>query len=222
MQDYIKRIKEIMTLVSTGEKQIQEFNEEYQELWRLLNEVLLQNRIKNPNSFSDLWEFYEFWKKKLPSYASRRAYVAGLYKNIFTSKISAKNNSYNYINLERLKELRVIQNKNFDLIKLIKFCEELNSNFYAGCYLSCAMIVRSILDHIPPIFQCKNFNEVANCYGTKSFKESMLNLNNSSRKIADSYLHTPIRNKEVLPNNNQVDFCNDLDVLLGEICRILK
>jgi hypothetical protein len=30
-----------------------------------------------------------------------------------------------------------------------------------------------------------------------------------------------IRNKEVLPNENQVDFGKDMDVLLSEIVRIL-
>jgi hypothetical protein len=50
----------------------------------------------------------------------------------------------------------------------------------------------------------------------------MKNLNASSRKIADQYLHTHIRNKEVLPNEQQIDFLNDLDVLLSEIYRVLK
>ncbi len=48
----------------------------------------------------------------------------------------------------------------------------------------------------------------------------MTNLENSSRKIADSYLHTRIRNKESLPNRTQVNFSNDMDVLLSEIIRI--
>jgi len=84
------------------------------------------------------------------------------------------------------------------------------------------MLVRAIADHIPPIFEKSTFTEVANNHGSKSFKESMKNLDNSSRKISDSHLHTQIRKKEVLPNSNQVDFSNDLDVLLGEIYRVLK
>jgi len=50
----------------------------------------------------------------------------------------------------------------------------------------------------------------------------MTHLDKSSRKIADAFLHTHIRNKEVLPNKTQVNFSRDLDVLLGEIVRILK
>lgn len=85
------------------------------------------------------------------------------------------------------------------------------------------MLVRSILDHVPPEFSCKSFSEVANNYaGSKSFKQSMAHLENSSRKIADAHLHTQIRKTESLPNKTQVNFTNDLDVLLAEIARILR
>ena len=73
------------------------------------------------------------------------------------------------------------------------------------------------------LFGKQNFTEVANNYsGGKSFRESMQHLNNSSRKIADSFLHSHIRQKEVLPNKTQVNFKNDMDVLLAEVVRILK
>ena len=50
----------------------------------------------------------------------------------------------------------------------------------------------------------------------------MEHLQNSSRKIADSNLHTLIRGKESLPSQIQVNFSNDVDVLLAEIIRVLK
>lgn len=139
----------------------------------------------------------------------------------FGSSIT-KNLSFSYVHNSRIEELQKIENKKFDLTRLIKLCEELNQAFQNQSHLSVAMIIRAILDHIPPIFGYKTFIEVANNYGSKSFKGSMQNLENSSRKIADSFLHSQIRQKEVLPTSNQVDFSNDLDVLLGEIYRILK
>jgi hypothetical protein len=45
----------------------------------------------------------------------------------------------------------------------------------------------------------------------------MQNLSNSSRKIADAHLHTQIRDKESCLTQSQVDFSNDLDVLLGRL-----
>jgi hypothetical protein len=94
--------------------------------------------------------------------------------------------------------------------------------------LSVPIIGRAILDHVPPIFGFTTFDQVSNNYGgqgvkkNKSFKGSMAQLNNSLRNIADNYLHQKIRNSEILPNKNQINFSQDLDVLLGEIVRILK
>ncbi|OGY41246.1 MAG: hypothetical protein A2Y67_02175 [Candidatus Buchananbacteria bacterium RBG_13_39_9] len=143
-------------------------------------------------------------------------------KKILHKKTIAKSGTYKYAHSARITELKSIKSTNFDVTKLIRFCEELNTAFYYESYLSTAMLVRAIIDHIPPIFAKNTFTEVANNFGSKSFKDSMKNLDNSSRKIADSHLHTQIRNKEVLPNSNQVNFTNDLDVLLAEVYRILK
>jgi hypothetical protein len=85
------------------------------------------------------------------------------------------------------------------------------------------MLVRAIIDHVPPIFGVKSFSEVASNYGgSRSFRESMQHLAVSARKIADGHLHVQIRASEVLPTWTQVDFSRDLDVLLGEVVRILR
>lgn len=221
-QDIIK-IKKILTEVSTGQARIQDCNDEYTSLYNNLSEYFQSAGIKNPNPYSDLWEFYGYWKKHLKTYAERRAYVIKLYKNLKTESVKTKNNSHTYINLGRIRELKAVKNKDFDLAKLIRFCEEINIAHANSAHLSCGMLVRSIIDHVPPIFGVTTFSEVENNYkGSKSFKESMKHLNASSRKIGDQYLHTQIRNKEVLPNETQVDFSNDMDVLLAEIYRILK
>ena len=128
-----------------------------------------------------------------------------------------------YIHQDRIKELREISSDKFDLCKLLKFCEELNDCYRVNNLFAIIMLTRALIDHIPPIFGFKTFSEVVNNYsGTKSFKESMDRLNASSRKIADQHLHTPIRKSESIPTMNQVDFSNDIDVLLAEIYRLLK
>ncbi len=127
-----------------------------------------------------------------------------------------------YVNKERLEELKKLKNKKHDLTKLTKLLEELNNAYKAEMYFSVMLLLRAIIDHVPPIFGKNNFNEVTNQYGTRSFKELMIRLEKSSRKISDSFLHTPIREKEVLPNKSQVNYTNDIDVLLAEIVRILK
>jgi hypothetical protein len=127
--------------------------------------------------------------------------------------------SGSYIDKKRFQALKKKTGK-FDFSRLLQILTELDCAFSVGNYISVILLVRAVLDHVPPIFNLNTFTEVANNYGTKSFKDSMSHLENSSRKIADSYLHTKIRKKESLPNKTQVNFSSDIDVLLAEIVRI--
>ncbi len=124
----------------------------------------------------------------------------------------------------RITELRQIVSSEFDFRKLVRLCEEINSVYSQQCYYASAMLIRSLLDHVPPVFGFKTFSEVANNYvgGGKSFKEAMLHLENTSRKVADSCLHMPIRKSETLPTAQQVNCAQQLDVLLSEIVRITQ
>jgi hypothetical protein len=131
-------------------------------------------------------------------------------------------NTHDFIDHSRIAALKDIKIKDFDLIRLIKYCEELNFNFKYGNYLSVAMLSRAIIDHIPPIFGKKTFAEVANNYGTQSFKNSTKTLDQSLRNIADNFLHQTIRKRESLPVLTQVNFSQSLDVLLSEIIRFLN
>ena len=224
MNELIDRIKEIMTQVSTAQARIEDLNDEYKKIYQEIDKMLSDNNLNNPNEFSDLWEFYNYWKINLKSYSERRVFVIKLYKNISERKeeVRLKTQSHIYVNKNRIVELKSIGKNQFDLSKLVKYCEELNVVFGSGSYLSTTMLIRAIIDHVPPIFAAQSFSDVSKKYGSRSFRESMNNLNNSSRKISDSFLHTQIRKSEVLPNSTQVDFSNDLDVLLAEIFRILK
>src|SRR3989344_5204788 len=124
-----------------------------------------------------------------------------------------------YLDKKRFQALKKKTGK-LDFSRLLQMLTELDQAFSIEIYFSVILLVRPTLDHVPPFFNLNTFAEVANNYGTKSFKDSMSHLENSSRKIADSYLHTKIRNKETLPNKTQVNFSNDIDVLLAEIIRV--
>ena len=137
--------------------------------------------------------------------------------------IKISTSSKEYVHPERLKELKEVPSDKFDLSKVFKLCEELNEAYKTNSVFSIIMLTRALIDHVPPVLGCRTFNEVVNNYaGTKSFKESMERLNSSSRRIADQHLHTSVRNSESIPTMNQVDFSNDIDVLLGEVYRVLK
>lgn len=128
-----------------------------------------------------------------------------------------------FVDISRLAELRAVKSAQWDLTRLNRLCEELNTAYANDCYTSVALLLRAIVDHVPPLFEARTFVEVANNYsGSSSFKRSMQTLQQSLRNIADAHLHNPIRQQEVLPTERQIDFRQDLDVLLGEIARKLK
>lgn len=127
-----------------------------------------------------------------------------------------------FVSDERIAELRSAEPEDFDLKKLVRLCEELNIAFGSGAYFATAMLTRAILDHVPPVLGLRTFSEVGNNYGaTRSFRDAMERLDKAARKIADDYLHGPIRSRETLPTAQQVNFAAEVDMLLGEITRIL-
>ncbi len=131
-------------------------------------------------------------------------------------------NSEEYIDDVRIAELNQTTSQKFDLTRIIAFAEEMNTAFENRSYMSLIMLTRALIDHVAPIFGQENFAQVYAQYGSKSFKAQMKHLDISSRKIADSYLHTQIRKRESLPSKIQVNFSQDIDVLLSEIIRKLN
>ncbi len=138
------------------------------------------------------------------------------------SPLASSTKSFGYVSATRIQELKSIKSKRVDLTKLIRLCEELNTAHANELNLATAMLLRAILDHVPPIFSKASFKEVASGYSGKSFKDTMQHLENGARKIADSHLHLQVRKKEVLPTSLQVNFSQYLDVLLAEVIAILQ
>lgn len=122
----------------------------------------------------------------------------------------------------RLDEVRSLTSVDFDFGKLIRLCEELNIAYREDCYFATAMLTRSLLDHVPPIFGMRKFEEVANNYGGKSFKSLMQHLQAAARSVADGHLHQQIRKSETLPTAQQVNCSQQLDALLEEIVRVVR
>ena len=128
-----------------------------------------------------------------------------------------------YVDPQRIFQLQSIKGSSWDLKRLVRLLQELNTAHAHDLHMSAAMLVRAITDHVAPILRCKNFSEVANQYAApRSFSEQMKQLDTSLRKVADSFLHQQIRQSEVLPLSPQVDFKAAVDVLLAEIVRVLQ
>ena len=127
-----------------------------------------------------------------------------------------------YIDKNTLLRLSRIENDDFDLSKLIALCNELNDNYSLKNYHSCAMLLRAMVDHIPPIFRKTSFADVCLQHEGRSFKNIMKPLNDTAKKIGDDYLHTQISKKVLAVTKTQVSFQANLDVLLNEVAAILE
>lgn len=128
-----------------------------------------------------------------------------------------------YVDQTRIAALLSLSGGKWDYSRLIELCREINVTSANRCHMSTAMLLRTILNHVPPVLGFATFAEVANNYGGgKSFKQSLQRLEGSLRSIADMHLHSPIRSREDVPTSVQVDFSAELDVLLGEVIRVAK
>lgn len=123
-----------------------------------------------------------------------------------------------FVSFTRIQELKSIKSTFFDFRRLIRMCEEVNISFAAENYISTAALLRAIKDHLPPALGAPNFAQYASqC--DRSLKGSMEHLERSMKHVADQWLHGQIRARESLPTAQQVDFRQDIDVLLAEVVR---
>jgi hypothetical protein len=131
-----------------------------------------------------------------------------------------------YVDPIRLTEIQRLARRSdlpWDFNKLAGLCGELNIAHENDCHYATAMLVRSIADHVPPVFGVTTFSQVsASSTSGRSFKDSMEQLDKFLRKIADGYLHQHIRKAESVPTGTQVDFRQSLDQLLGEVVRLSR
>jgi hypothetical protein len=181
--------------------------------------------IEKHPSFNKVLYFKNIYDT-IEEYFIKNEPLEGSFKSLFIRSKTEKENIYKhkvYVDPMRIEELEKINNESYDLTRLIELCRELNIVWSTDSYLATAMITRTIINHIPPIFSCKNFTELTNNYnGGKSFKDLMFRLDESLRKIADNHLHKQITSSEVLPNFTQVNFIPEVDVLLSEIISTLR
>lgn len=185
----------------------------------LMEEAKQQGLVKQQYGRRDKWYLGPDVLKRLGDDVTKR-WITGK-QGSKSAEVKAPPDGH-YVDPVRLNQIEKLASGEFDFAKLAQLLKELNSAHSNGSLLSIPMLTRAIIDHVPPIFGKVTFAEVSGAYGTRSFKDSMNNLDKSSRKIADSYLHTPIRIRENLPTSVQVNFRHDLDVLLQEIVRIVE
>ncbi|HEK19001.1 hypothetical protein [Mucilaginibacter sp.] len=131
-----------------------------------------------------------------------------------------------FINPLRIKELENLTNKvKFDLSKLICLCKETNDNYSRGNYYSVSLLLRTILNHIPPAFNNKSsFDQVLaelNGKSQQTKKQLFSRLHDLQRKLADLTAHEKLRSHEPAVVAQNVQFIPEIDFLLQEVQQAL-
>ncbi len=128
-----------------------------------------------------------------------------------------KNNSAFLDDPAIISQLRSIKHSSYDFSKLVRFCEELNDAYRRGNHLSCTLLIRAVMNHIPPIFGMQSFSQVVAGSG-RSVKAVLSGLEDEARPIADLHTHMLIRSKELIPTKHQVEpYKAGFEILIHEI-----
>lgn len=109
------------------------------------------------------------------------------------------------------------QSASVDVGSLVKMCKEINSSYAHGNVLATALLMRTVLNHVPPVFGHDTFSQVLANIG-KSLKESFEHLENGLRKVADFHAHRKIAASESYPSVAQVEpFKPQFELLLQQV-----
>jgi hypothetical protein len=127
-----------------------------------------------------------------------------------------------FLHTEVLLRLKAVQGARLDPSKLVKMCEELNDAYARGNYISSALLLRAIVNHVPSVFGASTFSEVVSQSG-RSIKAILARLNDDARPIADLHTHILMRQTEHLPTKNQLEpYKASFEVLIQEVLASLS
>jgi len=132
-------------------------------------------------------------------------------------KKGQKDNSY--INKD-IKKGFLAKRDDFNYKKLIGLLSELNSNYTLGNTYASMMLVRAVLDHVPPLLGYDTFEEIVNNYSwsrtDKKYMKSLMDFKNE----ADDALHRPISGDDDFLDIDSLPKRNRVNRLLEECLKV--
>ena len=118
--------------------------------------------------------------------------------------------------IEEIEHFRV------DTSSLVRMCREINSSYAHGNVLATALLMRTVMNHIPPVFGFETFAQFVASTG-RSLKESFTHLENGLRKVADFHTHRKMETSECYPSAAQVEpFKPQFELLMQQIVARLE
>src|SRR5260370_27210164 len=82
-----------------------------------------------------------------------------------------------------MKQLKELVKRHPGIGPLVSMCREINSSHAHGNVLATALLMRTVLNYVPPIFGCATFAQLVANTG-KSLKESFIHLEEGLRKVS--------------------------------------
>ncbi|NQY74352.1 MAG: hypothetical protein HRT90_06270 [Candidatus Margulisbacteria bacterium] len=126
-------------------------------------------------------------------------------------------NGTSFLRVDIIKDLKKVTSRDYDTKKLVLFCEELNDSFFRENYLSCILLIRAVINHVPPIFGHKTFAQVI-ANSNRSVKAVLSYLEDQARPIADLHTHMLIRKNENIPTKHQIEpYKPSFEILIQEV-----
>jgi hypothetical protein len=124
-----------------------------------------------------------------------------------------------FVDASVIKGLRAADKSVFDLSRVAHICTELNSCFGNGNYIACTLLLRTILNHLPPVFGHTTFSQVV-AHAGRSTKDLWAVLDEVARDVADYQAHGLVGKTQFAPTKSQIEpFRAPLEVLLHEVIR---
>lgn len=116
-----------------------------------------------------------------------------------------------------IERLSTIRSPILDLEFLVRMCREINSCFVHGNLVATTLLMRAVLNYIPPLFGQETFSQVVANVG-RSLRVGFDHLENGLRKVADFHTHRRIGPTELYPSRAQVEpFKPQFELLLQQV-----
>lgn len=80
--DLLDKQSNLMVSVATGGPKIADCNDDYKDRDKVIRKQLRGLGLDYPVVYRDLWQWHNMWRADLPTWASRRAFVADLFSEI--------------------------------------------------------------------------------------------------------------------------------------------
>ena len=116
-----------------------------------------------------------------------------------------------------IERLSNAQSPTLDVAFLVRMLREINSCFAHGNLVATTLLMRAVLNYVPPLFGHETFPQVVANIG-RSLKDSFGHLENGLRKIADFHTHRRIGPVELYPSPAQVEpFKPQFELLVQQV-----